>query len=118
MAQDDLQDGLPTQSIRYLIQNAKGKTRASIEEEVWEALTPKAQKRLGHAQLRRMIAAEKTDPTQIEFTIDGEPYPIEDVPPELLLRRGYRLVVAGNKLIKRGEAYVDEAKARLKTAHG
>ena len=70
------------------------------------------QKELGHAQLRRLIAAELNDPDQLEFTIGGEPYPIEDVPPELLRRRGYRLIVSGEKLIKRGEAYIAEAKAR------
>ena len=99
-------------SIRQLIQDATAKTRAEIEKEVWGALTPDQQKQLGHAQLRRMIAAELNDPDQMEFLIDGEPYPIEDVPPEMLKRRGYRLIVAGERLIKRGEAYIAEAKAR------
>jgi hypothetical protein len=108
MAQDDPSN----KSIRQLIQDAKDETRATIERKVWADLTPDAREKLGHAQLRRMIAAELNDPDQMEFTIDGEPYPIEDVPPELLRRRGYRLIVAGEKLIKRGEAYIAEAKAR------
>ena len=106
MARDD-------SSIRQLILAAKTKKRKEIEDLVWEDLKPKAQEQLGRAQLRRMIAAELNDPDQLEFTIDGEPYPIEDVPPEMLRRRGYRLVVAGERLIKRGEAYIAEAKARL-----
>ena len=105
MAQDN--------SIRRLIQDAKGETRAEIEKEVWEALPFKTQEKLGHAQLRRLIAAELTDPDQLEFTIDGEPYSIEDVPPKLLLHRGYRMIKSGRKTIERGEAYVAEAKARL-----
>lgn len=108
MAQEDSSN----KSIRQLIQDAKDKTRAAIEEEVWKALPLKAQERLGHAQLRRLIASELNDPDQMEFLIDGEPYPIEDVPPEMLERRGYRLIVAGERLIKRGEAYIAEAKAR------
>ena len=108
MAQDDL----PSQSVRQLIHDATAKTRAAIEEEVWKALTPDQQKKLGHAQLRRLIAAELNDPDQLDFTIDGEPYPIEEVPIELLLRRGYRMIAAGKSQIIRGEAYVAEAKAR------
>ena len=81
--------------------------------EVWAALSSTQQKDLGHAQLRPMVAAELADPDQIEFTIDGEPYPIEEVEPELLLRRGYRLIAAGKKFIERGEAYVAEAKSRI-----
>jgi hypothetical protein len=104
MAQDD--------SIRQLIRDAKAKSRAEIEKEVWDALPFKVQERLGHAQLRRLIAAELNDPDQFEFTIDGEPYAIEDVPIEFLLQRGYRLIKAGKESIKRGEAYVEEAKAR------
>ena len=100
-------------SIRQLIQDATANTRAEIEKEVWNALTPDQQKKLGHTQLRRLIAAELTDPDQLEFTLDGEPYPIEDVPTELLLHRGYRMIKSGRKTIERGEAYVAEAKARL-----
>lgn len=105
-------------SIRQLIQDAVAKTRAGIAEEVWKALTTDARDRLGHAQLRRLIATELSDPDQLEFTIDGEPYSIEDVPPEFLRRRGYRMIAAGKRLIMRGEVYVAEAKARRDSEEG
>jgi hypothetical protein len=108
MAHDDP----PHKSIQQLIRDIKDKPRATIKKEIWKGLTPKEQERLGRAQLHRMIAAELSNPSQLEFTLDGEPYPIEDVPPEPLLRRGRRLIVAGKRLIERGEAYVEEAKAR------
>ena len=65
-----------------------------------------------------MIATELNDPDQLDFTIDGEPYPIEDVPVELLLRRGYRMIAAGKSQIIRGEVYVAEAKARRDSHKG
>jgi hypothetical protein len=116
MADDD--DDLGGPSIRQLIQSAEGITRAEIEAEVWDALSSKQQKKLGHAQLRRLIAAELTDPSQFEFTIDGEPLPLEDVPVEQLLRRGRRMVVAGKKLIERGQVYIAVANARHKPREG
>ena len=105
-------------SIRQLIQDAKDKPRAEIAKEVWNALTLEVQDRLGRAQLRRMIAAELNDPDQLEFMIDGEPYPLEEVPPEMLLLRGRSLIKAGKESIKRGEAYIAEGKARLETLKG
>jgi chorismate-pyruvate lyase len=99
-------------SIRHLIRKATSKTRTEIEREVWNALSPKIQEQLGHAQLRRMIAAELSDPSQFEFLLEGEPFPIEDIDIPMLRERGYRLIKGGKKLIERGEAYLAEAKRR------
>jgi hypothetical protein len=90
------------------------KFRAEIAKTVWADLKDTQREELGRAQLRRLIAAELNDPSQLEFTIDGEPYPIEEVPAALLRRRGYRLIVAGEKLIKRGNAYLAAAGELIK----
>lgn len=104
MAQND--------SIRQLIQDYKDKTRAEIEFEVWRAITPEARERLGHAQLRRLIAAELNDPNQLEFLIEDEPYPLEEVPIDLLQRRANRLKAMIKTLQTRLEACLAEIKAR------
>lgn len=108
--QDDEQD----KSIKARIREAGDilHTRTEILDHVWKGLSDTERKNLGLSGLRRMLAAELTDPDQIEFLIDGEPYPIEDVPLEMLKRRGFRLIVAGERLIKHGEAYIAEAKTR------
>lgn len=112
--QDDEQETI--KSIKARIREAGDilRTRAEVLERVWEGLSKTEREKLGLAGLRREIAAELNDPDQMEFTIDGEPYPIEDVPLEMLKRRGFRLIVAGERLIKRGEAYLAEADRRFK----
>ena len=110
-------DDSSNQSVRRLIQDAEGKTRAAIEKEVWGALKPKTQERLGRAQLRRLIAAEKTNLDQLEFIIDGEPLPFDEIDEgdlPLLRERGYSLIKTGKSCIIRGEAYVAEWKRRTK----
>lgn len=108
MAQDD--------SILQLIRNAKAKSRSGIEEEVWEALPFKTREQLGRSQLHRIIAAEKNDPEQYEFVVDGEPFPLDEVN-EIDLPRlreaGYRLIKAGKSSIRRGEAYLAEYNRRM-----
>ena len=111
MAQDDLS----SQSIRQRIRNANGKPRAEIEKEVWNALTPKMQERLGHAQLRRLIAAELNNPEQLEILLNGEPLPLDEIDEAdlpLLRERGYALIKAGKSKIIRGEAYLAEWRRR------
>ena len=109
MARDD--------SIRQLIQSAKGKTRAAIEEEVWGALAHKVQVRLGRAQLHRLVATEKANLDELEFTIDGESFPLDEIDEAdlpLLRERGYAFIKAGKSKIIRGEAYLAEWRRRTK----
>ena len=76
---------------------------------------------LGHAQLRRLIAAELNNPEQLEFVIDGEPLPLEEIDEDdlpLLRERGYALIKQGKSTVARGEAYVAEWKRRTEEKEG
>jgi hypothetical protein len=103
-----------TRSIKQRINDASkiSKDTSTIETEVWNSLPNETRDQLGRTRLRQMIAIELNDPDQLEFSIEGERFPLAEISPAVLERRGNRLITIGGSMIKRGQAYLDEAKRR------
>jgi hypothetical protein len=99
-----------TDLIKAALLDSKSANR--IEAIVWDSLSEKIRERLGRVRLRQLIAVELNDPEQLEFSIEGERFPIAEISPDVLERRGNRLIAIGASLIKRGETYLAEAKRR------
>jgi|SRR5882672_9273874 len=87
----------------------------SIEDTVWNALSEAMRDQLGRTRLRQLIASELTDPSQLEIAFDGERFPVGEIPPDVLERKGNDLIARADGLRRRGEAYLAEAK-RLREA--
>lgn len=101
-------------SMRALIHDLreKAKSREELAQLVYKNLDETQREETSLSTIRRAISIELKDPNQMEFLIESEPFPLEEVPTELLQARANRIRAQIITLQTRLEACLTEIKAR------